>query len=247
MYLVKLRKILVMLKTNKDNGYFKNQFVKWFWLIFHTFILSLGIYVFTFGFELVTGGLDGLTVLTMEIFRKCGVPKSYISPIYLYGFYNVISLILGYKVFGKDFFYHTVVLFVILFLSVYFLNFFLGPEIIFVFCISDNVNLQLLFVSFFSGILFGISLGNIRKYEYTTGGMDILQKILKDIYGINFVLVVLITDGILIFLTAILISFKTQDLMQIIIRIFLSYLSSFIMSFIIEKIAPEIQTVKKNF
>lgn len=233
-----------MLKLIKNNSYFKNQFIKWFWLIFYTFILSLGIYVFTIGFELVTGGLDGFALLTTKIFEKCGVPNSYISFKYLYGFYNVIILILGYKVFGKNFFSHTFFLFLILFLSVSFLESFLGLKIISFFRINNNVHLQLLFISVLSGILFGISLGNIRKYEYTTGGMDILQKILKDIYGINFVLVVLLTDGIVIFLTAILNSSKIQDF---IIRFFLSYLSSFIMSFIIEKIAPEIQTVNKNF
>ncbi|WP_192833067.1 YitT family protein [Candidatus Phytoplasma phoenicium] len=235
-----------MLKLNKDKHYYFNIWLtKWFWMIFYTLLLSLGVYFFTFGFQLVTGGLDGLTVLTIEILQNCGLPNDYIPRVeYLYGFYNIISLIAGYKVFGKDFCYHTGILCIILCLSVSFLSWLFGDISIVTCYLSPNDYFNLIFVSIASGILFGIALGNIRKYKYTTGGMDIFQKILKDIYGINFIWVVFITDGVLILLTAIIIATKNHDLMQFIIRFFCSYLSSFIMSCIIEKIAPEIQSVK---
>ncbi|MDV3198373.1 MAG: YitT family protein [Vigna little leaf phytoplasma] len=234
----------------KKNNYLYSELIKWSFLIFYTFILSLGIYLFTFKIQLITGGMDGLTFLTVKILKIFYLKEETSNNnliTFFYFFYNIISLIIGYKFFGKDFCYRSGILCLILSLNVFILSKIFKDENIFLQLIPKNEILKLILISILSGIWFGIILGIIRKYKYTTGGMDIFQKILKDIYGINFVWVVLLTDGIIILFSAIIIAFEQNIYLSswtvFFLRIILSYLSSYIMSFIIEKISPEIQSV----
>lgn len=87
--------------------------------------------------------------------------------------------------------------------------------------------------SLLGGLLIGYTLSNIRNLGYNTGGMDVCQKILKDICGINFILVLLFTDGMIVLFSSLI---EDKDELKIFFgRIFCSFLSLVIVGFVIEK------------
>ncbi|MDV3177617.1 MAG: hypothetical protein Q8800_01975, partial [Candidatus Phytoplasma australasiaticum] len=105
--------------------------------------------------------------------------------------------------------------------------------------IWNNEYWKLCVSSILGGIEIGFTQANMRKIGFTTGGMDIFQQALKDIYGMNFKISLLITDGILIFLSSILESFDQINFFnmfsEIMIRILLSLSSIYIMGWIMDK------------
>ncbi|MBP3059524.1 hypothetical protein FEF22_001880 [Texas Phoenix palm phytoplasma] len=231
-----------------QNKQFKNSnLYKWSYLIFNDLILVMIIYFLTFGTRLNTGGIDGLSILTVQ-FLEFFFFKHKISDVIITNFmifYNIVSLIFGYKMFGKDFVYKTVVLVIILNLGVLGLARFFGDEeqnfLLKTIC-QDNIYLKLTLASVVGGFFIGFALSNIRRLGYTTGGIDIFQKILKDICGINFMIVVFLTDGIIIFCSIFFESIKNFNLYYFLtqssIRLFFSFLSILIIGFIMEKTTP---------
>ncbi|MFR0367720.1 YitT family protein [Candidatus Phytoplasma palmae] len=231
-----------------QNKQLKNSnLYKWSYLIFNDLILIMVIYFLTFGTRLNTGGIDGLSILTVQ-FLEFFFFKHKMSDIIITNFmifYNILALLVGYKVFGKDFFYKTVVLVIILNFGVLFLARFFGDEnqsfLLQIIC-RDNIYLKLTLASVVGGFFIGLALSNIRRLGYTTGGIDIFQKILKDICGINFMIVVFLTDGIIIFCSIFFESIKDFNLYYFLtqssIRLFFSFLSILIIGFIMEKTSP---------
>jgi uncharacterized membrane-anchored protein YitT (DUF2179 family) len=222
---------------------------KWFYLILNDIFLALSIYIFTLGMKLNTGGIDGLSILTFQIFQICFqlINNKDIIVSSLMIFYNLLSLIIGFKLFKKDFLIKTFILCIILNISIFFLVIILGNaenNIILKCFFPENLFIKLILSSIFSGLFIGLTLSNIRKIGYTTGGMDIFQKILKDYYKINFIIILFITDGFIIFFSSLLESIKNNNnyifdfkniFTELGLRIFCSLFSILIIGYIAEK------------
>ncbi|WBL31594.1 YitT family protein [Candidatus Phytoplasma sacchari] len=232
-----------MIKNKKINN--------WFFLIINDIILAMCIYFFTLGIRLSTGGIDGFSVLTLQLFQLFNIQidnyTKEIIIIFLMIFYNLLSLIIGYKFFGKDFFIKTVILFLILHITIFFLFFIFGPaenNVLLKIIFKNNYLAKMIFASLVNGFFIGLTLNNIIHMGYTTGGMDILQKILKDFYKINFIIIVFITDGLIIIFSSLFESIITNYqnnnfnysifLTDLITRLTCSFLSIFIIGYIIE-------------
>ncbi|KAB8121944.1 YitT family protein ['Cynodon dactylon' phytoplasma] len=225
---------------------------KWLFLIINDILLALCIYFFTLGVRLNTGGIDGLSVMTTQIFQLFNLQmdndtKEFII-IFLMIFYNLLSLVIGYKFFGHDFLIKTIILFLILHISLCFFILIFGAaenNLLLRILFRDNFLIKMFFSSLLSGFFIGLTLSNIIKMGYTTGGMDIFQKILKDFYKINFIIILFLTDGIVIFFSSffesIITKFQSNSfnfisfLSDLIIRLFCSFLSIFIIGYVIEK------------
>lgn len=229
----------------KKNKNYNNKYYKWFLLILNDIILAISIFFFIIGPRLNNGGLDGFSSLTTQIIEYIepsikGNFNSYFVILHL--FYNLITIFLAYKFFGKKFCQKTV--FLALFLS--------GIFFLLDICIKENDVeriLSMLQLNFnenhpkikrifsyiisgtLGGFLIGYTLSNIRNLGYNTGGLEIYQKILKDIYGINFVLTLLLTDGVIVLCS----SFLHAQIGFFLIKLFCSLLSIIIVGFVMEK------------
>ncbi|MEZ0180243.1 YitT family protein ['Camptotheca acuminata' phytoplasma] len=211
-------------------------------LIFNNILLTLGVYFFVLEPKLNSGGLDGLSLLTIQFLKKFFPNlisnESLITIIFIL-LYNFLSLIAAYKYFGKKFFFK--ILFVVLFYnaSLWFLTLSIGDErrkwlLSFTNWNRDQYDIILLFFSSVcGGFIFGYSISNIRNLGYNTGGTDIFHKIFKDIYKINFLIAALLTDGIIILFSSFLES--GNDYIAFFIRLFFSFLCLVIIGIVMEK------------
>jgi len=156
-------------------------------------LLSLGFYFFLLPLNLVIGGVMGISVLTKEIF-----------PVSLFILVtNTILLFLGLLFLGKVFFLKTIYATL------------LSPVIIFLleltidasFFMDKMTESPLLIGTAFGGICVGLGLGIVIRNDATTGGMDIIQNMMKKFLHIPFSTAMYITDGVIIFI-AMLIDFQ---------------------------------------
>ncbi|XXP77398.1 MAG: YitT family protein [Lettuce witches'-broom phytoplasma] len=227
--------------TNISNK--KDNIKKWTSLILNDIVLSIAIYFFLISTNLNTGGMDGLVML-MEKFVKPNLFSKSFSNISVFIFLaQVFSLIVGWKAFGKEFFVKTVFLVIILIVSVPLFDLLTGksPGIIFDLLHIKDMYIQLVIASLMSGLMVGITLANIRNHGYTTGGMDIFQKLLKDKFQINFIIILFMTDGVLVSVDSLLKSMENKKefdgavFLETGIRLLLSYITITIVGYIMEK------------
>ncbi|MDV3166452.1 MAG: YitT family protein ['Waltheria sp.' little leaf phytoplasma] len=229
---------------NKEPKFYLNNLNKWLILVINDIILAITMFVFTLGSKLNIGGTDGLALTSARLCNLFTNNSYFISDkimIYFMFFYNILAIIMGYKIFGKKFILKSAILAVILMITMSCLPYILGEStVLLTRLLAWNNEYWKLFVSsILGGLLIGFTQANIRKIGFTTGGMDVFQQFLKDVCGMNFKISLFITDGILIFLSSILESFDQINFFnmfsEIIIRIVLSLLSIYIIGWIMDK------------
>ncbi|WP_186390729.1 YitT family protein [Candidatus Phytoplasma pini] len=227
----------------------KNNIYKWLFLLVNDFILILTIYFITFGMEINLGGIDGLSLFTTQILKLFPFIDQKINnteiQIYFMFFYHILSLFLGYKFFGRDFIFKTTLLVLVLNIGCFVLEQKIGKSSLLKTFLIDYIGIKcdfinVIIISILSGFLIGYALSNIYNCGYTTGGLDIIQKILKKYYRINFIIILFLTDGVIICFSSFLTSLEygtniSKILISILVRIFSSFLSLFIVGFIMEK------------
>ena len=156
-------------------------------------LMSVGFYFFLLPFNLIIGGVMGVSVILQDI-----IPIStfmYIA--------NTVLLIIGLIFLGKVFFIKTIYATL------------LSPTIIFIlerlvsqdFFVKHLTESPLMISALFGGIFLGVGIGIVFRSNATTGGIDIIQNILNKYLHIPFSTAIYLTDGIII-LYAILINFQ---------------------------------------
>ncbi|CAP18269.1 hypothetical protein ATP_00082 [Candidatus Phytoplasma mali] len=251
----------------------KINFYKWFFIFINIFILAIGINLFSFESDFVNGGLDGLCIILKKLFPQQILNTPNFSYNYnLYVILNILALVLCFFRESKTVFLKTCLIVFILILDLMFLsylqqfesinriktmmidwlcNFFKFPNDFFCGFLIDHQTNKFFCSAVFGGIIFGYTLAQIRNYGYTTGGMDIYQKFLKEKFKLSFISVLFLTDGILIFISFlndfIKDQIKTHILIHIFNRVFLPYISLVIIGFIMNKILLKSPNIKKNF
>ncbi|MDV3170767.1 MAG: YitT family protein [Candidatus Phytoplasma stylosanthis] len=216
---------------------------KWFLLILNVFILSLTIYFFILGSKLNNGGLDGLSLLTVQFLKlflgNISSENRDIFIIIFIFFYNIITLFIAYIFLGKKFCQRIIFLVFLLNFFMFFWNLIIGYEarekiLFFLKFKWDKYQIIFLLISsILSGFFIGYTLSNIRNLNYNTGGMDILQRILKNVYNLNYILIILLTDGVIILLSSFLES--SQCLIIFFVRLFFSFFALIILGYIMDK------------
>ncbi|WP_400163759.1 YitT family protein [Brevibacillus sp. TJ4] len=136
-------------------------------IIIGSAIMGFGINSFNIPNHLAEGGVTGISILI-----KLLVPSVDQGIVYLA--LNIPLFILGWKILGRTSFFYTILgtLSLSLFLSIF-----------------DNVlplpmNDRLL-ASLYAGVAIGVGLGLIFRYGGTTGGVDIIARLLQKYYGVS--------------------------------------------------------------
>jgi len=158
--------------------------------IYITIGVALIAFAFSFFLEpknIVIGGVSGVGVIV-------NVLKAGLNPALIILAINIILLLFGLLLLGKDFFIKTVY------------GSLAYPFFIFIFEIILNQfniyqilnELDMFIIIIFSSVIMGIGIGIVVKYGGTTGGTEVLQKIFFKFFHIPFSYSLYIIDGIVI-------------------------------------------------
>ena len=154
------------------------------------FLVTIGYYFFFSPANLVTGGVTGLSIVYKEFFKA---PQLSVS-IFIYTA-NIILLIIGGLVLGKQFFFKTIYGTLLL------------PTLITIYSligIQDNIiysklgDSNLIIACIIGSLLTGMGLGMVFRNNATTGGTDVVQKLLYHKLKVPYSVAVYITDGIVV-------------------------------------------------
>jgi len=156
-------------------------------------IISFGFYFFLLPISMVIGGVMGFAVILRDY-----IPVS----LFMY-ITNIILLFIGLIFLGKEFFFKTIYATL------------LAPTIILVleltvandFFMKFMTESPLLAGAVFGGLFIGTGLGIVLRNNGTTGGVDVIQKLMVVYLKIPFSLAMYIIDGLVIFI-AMLIDFQ---------------------------------------
>lgn len=147
-------------------------------------ILAFSITYFFLGNKLAQGGISGISIIIYYLFK--------IEVSYVYFALNIPLLIAGYKLLGSDFIFKTLYATFVLSLFLKLFDNFRGP--------MDDI----LVASIFGGALNGIALGIIFSSGGSSGGMDIIAKIVNKYKGISISRTLLFLDFIVLSSVAII-------------------------------------------
>lgn len=167
----------------------KAKIIDYLYITLGVFIVVLGFYFFLMPINLVTGGVMGLSVILKETLGDN-------VPISMYVFIaNVLLLIIGGIFLGKSFFIKTIYATLIYPVFIFLLEF-IDPNLI----VGQLTEGKFLISSVFGGLVIGAGLGIVIKRNATTGGMDVVQKIMYRFLKIPFSWALYLTDGIIVLL-----------------------------------------------
>ena len=158
-------------------------------------LLDIGFYFFMTPSKIIMGGMTGVSILLEPFYSKIG---DWFTPSIFLFIVNTITLIIGGILLGKDFFVKSV------FSSLF------SPLVVFIFERTVDPNLFLQYVSE-SGYyiislicgagLAGLGLGIALKNNGSTGGMDVIQKIMSKYMKVPYSITMYFTDWVIVFLS----------------------------------------------
>lgn len=165
----------------------KKRLIEYFFISLGVFLVAIGFYYFLEPLKLITGGILGIGIIVNNL-----VPFS--TSIFVL-IMNVIAIIFGSLILGKQFFYRTIFGTLFLPLVLFFLELGSANDLILK---HVEPEMHLLIGAIFAGLLTGIGLGLVIRFNATTGGMDVYQRVLSDKAKIPFSIALIITDGVVI-------------------------------------------------
>lgn len=148
--------------------------------------MAIGFYFFFLPTNMVVGGVTGLSIIAQSVvnpslFILCG---------------NVICLIIGFIFLGKKFFINTIYGTLLFPLLTFILELVIEPN--FILQDVNNEVSKLLITVVVGGFLLALGLGLCFRNNATTGGIDVIQKIIEKYFKIPFSKTLIVTDGIII-------------------------------------------------
>ena len=184
-----------------------------FYTIFGTALTGFSISAFLTPNKIVCGGISGVSTILFQTFN--------FAPGLTFAIINIILLIIGSKILGKNFTLNTLFGAGLVSLFVQLFSYF--PPV------TDNIFLA----SFFGGVIYGLGLGIAFATGASTGGTDILGRIIQH-YLPQFPIgkLLLVVDGIVIATS--LIIFKDTEL--VLFGIFALFFSTFCVDWFIRKL-----------
>lgn len=154
--------------------------------------VSIAFYYLFLPANLVTGGVTGLSI----IFKNWFTVSDAVMSVFIFVM-NGILLLLGAIIIGKDFFFKTI--YGTLLLPFLTLIFSLLPISNTIFLDSiENVHYKLIIISTLGAVLTGVGLGLVFKNNATTGGTDVIQRILYEKLKVPYSAAIYLTDGVII-------------------------------------------------
>jgi len=172
---------------------------QYLWITLGVTLIAISYYFLFTPTQIVTGGVTGIALICKTLIPH--FPQSIVIAIL-----NVLLLIVGLLALGKDFFFKTIFGSILLPLEVALFEL-VPADIVFELDKLEwfqNVSMGLTDVSkviialIFGGAMMGAGLGLCYKHNGSTGGMDIIQKILSKYAHMPYSKTVYITDGIVV-------------------------------------------------
>lgn len=165
-------------------------------------LIALAYYFLFLPQNIVTGGVTGITIILNEVFDSQLFSSSILILIL-----NIIFLVIGLLFLGKEFFLKTLYGSILLPLVIGIFEvakipsdflFTLDREILNITTNDMNPISQIIFSVILGSILTGVGLGLCFRVNATTGGMDIVQKLIAKFFHLPYSKTVYVTDGIVV-------------------------------------------------
>lgn len=171
--------------------------------------LALSFSFFLSPFGLVTGGIGGIAINVINILERLGVEVSDVHHTLIESIImmvlNISILLLSLFLIGKEFFLKT------LYCSVaYPVYSFLFGELATLVKFKELLPIDgsdiggMLIITLFSALLSGVSIGIAIKYGASTGGIDIIEKIMLKYFNVPYSVTLFVCDGITVVTASIL-------------------------------------------
>lgn len=162
------------------------KFKNIFFIIFGSAIFSFGLVHFNMQNNLAEGGFTGITLLLYFLFH--------LDPSYTNLLLNIPVFIIGWKLLGRNAFLYTLLgtVSVSVFLWIFQRNQFHIP-------LKEDLTLAALF----AGVFIGVGLGTIFRFGGTTGGVDIIARLVNKFTGISMGKTMFVFDAVVITLSLI--------------------------------------------
>lgn len=162
----------------KEIPFSKKWFISWSLIILGAFILAAGFVLFINPYNIVPGGVYGISIVVHYLTK--GLIEFWPEgiPIGLFGLVlNIPLTIVGIKVLGPRFGVKTIIGFFLTSAFMDLLTMFIGE--------NDPLGLQddLLLACIFGAVLIGVGLGLIFKSKATSGGSDIIAMVIAKYTG----------------------------------------------------------------
>lgn len=188
--------------------------------------LTVAFYFFFLPMNLVLGGVTGLSIILQNV----------IDPALFILLGNVVCLIIGVIFLGKDFFVKTIYGTLLLPILTFIFEYLLPSDLI----LSDvNNEVSKLIISVIvGGFLAAVGLGLCFRNNATTGGIDVIQKIIAKKMKIPYSIAVYFTDGIIVFIAMFVISIEIA---------FYGILAIFVLGYFVDKISTGGRVMKTAY
>lgn len=179
------------------------KFTNIFFIVFGAAIFSFGLVHFNMQNNLAEGGFTGITLLLYFLFH--------IDPSYTNLLLNIPLFLIGWKLLGKNAFLYTIIgtVSVSVFLWIFQRN-----------QINMPLNEDLMLAALFAGVFTGIGLGIIFRYGGTTGGVDIIARLVNKYAGISMGKTMFMFDAVVITLSLIF-YLSYQEAMYTLVAVFI--------------------------
>ena len=202
------------------------------WITFGVFILNLAFFFFLDTSKICTGGMMGIAIIIGPYLQKIG---TWFTPsIFLY-IVNGICLFLGLIFLGKDFFLKTIYASLV------------QPSILFVFertmdqyffynTISEGN--QLIICLICASLLSGLGIGIAVKHNGSTGGMDVVQKIISKYFKVPISTTMYVTDAIVVLFAGFSFTPFAYNIEKVILGVSGVIVSGYIVDFVALSLKP---------
>ena len=182
---------------------------EYFFLLIGSFIVAVTFNLFLAAFDIASGGVSGISIITKELFGW--------RPAFTQWGFNILLVGLGFVLLGRQFGLKTIMGTLVLPLFV-----FLTEE-------WPTITQEPLLASLYGGVGVGVGLGLVFRANASTGGTDLIAQIIHKYMGISLGIAVLIVDGLVVLsaayvfgpelalyaLIALYITGKTIDVIQV--------------------------------
>ena len=165
----------------------RNKFKDYAWMTVGALLMGLGVYFFEFPNHFSTGGVTGISILLAEVFPA-------VSPGLFMLVINVLLLIIGFIIIGRDFGFKTVYCSLLISGVSYVLEFIYpltGP-------LTNDTLLELVFAVFLPGVGAAI----MFNVSASSGGTDIVAMIIKKYTKLNISKALFMADIVVVCLSA---------------------------------------------
>lgn len=164
----------------------KEKIRQFFEITFGVLALSFAFYFFLLPMNLVIGGVSGISIILQD----------YIDPAIFILLANIMCLIVGVIFLGKEFFFKTIYGTLLFPVLTYIFEMLFDSNLI----LNDVQNevSKLLISVVAGGLLAALGLGLCFRNNATTGGIDVVQKIVSNKLKIPYSKAVYFTDGIIL-------------------------------------------------